>query len=138
MALASISSFAQEGSDVESRKEKIEAMKVSFITKKMNLTPEEARAFWPVYNQYENELELLRKNHRRDRQAAREDFSAVSDREIERMVDAVIAFRQGEVDILKKYHALFKQVLPVKKVAMLYKAEDDFKKELLRQVKSGQ
>jgi hypothetical protein len=36
---------------------------------------------------------------------------------------------------VKKYHNQFKQVLPIKKVAMLYRAEDDFKKELLEKIK---
>lgn len=120
--------------DLETKKEKIEAMKVSFITKRLSLTPEEARAFWPIYNQYETDLDNMRNNHRKERQASREDFATISDREIEKMVDSEITFRQNELDISKKYHALFKQILPIKKVAMLYQAEEDFKRELLKQL----
>ncbi|QQR95672.1 MAG: hypothetical protein IPJ93_02755 [Bacteroidota bacterium] len=59
----------------------------------------------------------------------------MSDKEVEKVVDDEIVFRQSELDIIKKYHAQFKQVLPIKKVARLYQAEEDFKKELLRQLK---
>jgi hypothetical protein len=34
----------------------IEALKVAFISKELNLTPEEAQKFWPVYNQYSKEI----------------------------------------------------------------------------------
>ena len=43
-------------------REKIESMKVTFLNNKMNLTPEEAQKFWPVYNQYKNEVKALRKD----------------------------------------------------------------------------
>ena len=41
--------------------QKVEALKISFITNKLNLTPEEAKLFWPIYNQYEDEKKALRK-----------------------------------------------------------------------------
>ena len=43
------------------RKENIEAMKIGFLTKKLDLTPEEAQKFWPVYNQYSDKMKELRK-----------------------------------------------------------------------------
>lgn len=129
--LISFASFAQYTPD---KKEAIETMKISFITKRLNLTPEEAKVFWPVYNQYESELETLRNNHRKEMEAAKEDFSNLTDKNIEKMVDSQIAFKQSEIDIMKKYHIKFKQVLPVKKVAMLYRAEEDFKRMLLKKI----
>ena len=35
---------------------KIQAMEMAFITKELNLSPDEAQKFWPVFNQYRNEL----------------------------------------------------------------------------------
>src|SRR5258708_33301992 len=34
----------------------LEAMKAAFITKRLNLSPEEAQLFWPIYNQYATEI----------------------------------------------------------------------------------
>ena len=31
---------------------RLEALKIAYITKKMDLSPEEAQKFWPIYNQY--------------------------------------------------------------------------------------
>jgi len=117
------------------KREKVESMKIGFLTKRLDLTPEEAQAFWPVYNQMSKEKETLRKNRRSENREAREDMSSMSDKEVEKLVDDEIAFRQAEVDLLKKYHGQFKQVLPIKKVALLYKSEDDFKRHLLHEIR---
>ena len=106
-------------------------MKVGFLTERLNLTAEEAKAFWPVYNKYEDDLEALRKSRRENLMNAKRNFDEMGDRDIEKAVDNEIAFRQNELDLLKKYHPQFKQVLPIKKVAKLYRAEEDFKRKLL-------
>jgi Skp family chaperone for outer membrane proteins len=48
----------------QDRSERIEALKVAFITKQLQLTPQEAEKFWPVYNVYENEMKNMIKDHR--------------------------------------------------------------------------
>ncbi len=131
---ASVQTFAQPGKHQEERKEKIESMKIGFITDRLDLTPEEAKTFWPVYNQYQKELDDLRKKRRDERRDAKQEFENLNDKEVEKVVDGEIAFRQGELDIQKKYHTQFKQVLPIKKVAQLYRSEEDFKRELLKKI----
>jgi hypothetical protein len=41
-------------------RDRIEPMKIAFITQKLNLTAEEAQKFWPVYNKFSDELQKLR------------------------------------------------------------------------------
>ena len=50
--LISTLSFGQETED-----EKIESLKTAFITEALSLTPEEAQAFWPIYNLFEDKKE---------------------------------------------------------------------------------
>jgi hypothetical protein len=127
--------FAQPGGKrFEERKEKIEALKVAFITKELNLTSEEAQKFWPVYNKFEEEMRSLRMNRRRERGDMKDAIEKMSEKELEEFIDSEIGFRQSELDILKKYHPQFKKVLPVSKVALLIRAEEDFKKELLKRI----
>jgi hypothetical protein len=115
--------------------EKIESLKIGFLTERLKLTPEEAKVFWPVYNQFQDELEKVRKQRREGLRNMPEEISGMSDKEIEKIVDNEIGYRQGELDVLKKYHPQFKQVLPIRKVARLYKAEEDFKRRLLELIK---
>ena len=115
----------------EEKRDNIEAMKIAFITKKLDLTPEEAQQFWPVYNQYKDKVDDLRKKRRQDNKEAKRNFEDMTDKEVEQIVDNEIVFRQKELDIQKEYHAKFKSVLPIKKVAKLYEAEEQFKRVLL-------
>lgn len=120
--------FAQDHKPV---REKVEAMKVGFMTERLNLTPEEAKVFWPVYNKYQDELESVRKSRRENLINAKMNFDEMTDKEVEKVIESEISSRQSELDLLKKYHPQFKQVLPIKKVAKLYRAEEDFKRKLL-------
>ncbi len=123
------------GGRAEEKREDIEAMKIAFLTRRLNLNPEEAKKFWPVYNQFSDELKTIRDNRSKAAKDVKDNLDNLSDREIEKMVDGEIAFRQQELDLMKKYNAQFKQALPMKKVALLYRAEEDFKRELLERIK---
>lgn len=117
------------------KRENIESMKIAFITRKLNLTPEEAKKFWPVYNQFSDELKAVRENRMKTNRDLKESEQQLTDKEVEKMVDGEIAFRQQELDLVKKYNAQFKQALPIRKVAQLYRAEEEFKKELLERIR---
>lgn len=118
----SFGSSAQEKEKKENRK----AKKIAFITQKLDLTPAEAEKFWPVYNEAETERIALRKEHK----AAKPDkkISEMTDTEVETLIDKGLEMQQKELDLRKKYHAKFKEILPIKKVAKLIHLEHEFKK----------
>jgi hypothetical protein len=111
--------------------EKLESMKIAFFTERLNLTPEEAKVFWPVYNAFQEDLEKLRKEHRESLMDAKDNMDKLTDKDFERLVDNELIFRQNELDVFKKYSSRFKQVLPIRKVAKLYRAEEDWKRKVL-------
>ena len=116
------------------KKEKMEAMHIAFLTNKLDLTPDEAQKFWPVYNEFQKKREDIHKKHREEVKGAKENFDSLSDKQVEKIVDNEMVFRQKNLDLEKEYHAKFKLVLPVKKVAKLYHAEDMFARHLLNQI----
>ena len=120
------------------QKEEIESMKIAFLTKRLELTPDEAKKFWPVYNQASDEIEKMREARMKQHREMREKKDELTDKDYEKIVDNEITFRQQELDILKKYSNQYKQLLPMKKVAALYKAEEDFKRELLHRMRDKQ
>jgi hypothetical protein len=67
----------------------IDALKTAFITKELELTPDEAQKFWPVYNEYIVEIKK-----------AKLEFK-----------DDIIAFEERKVIVLKKYRENFKRIL---------------------------
>jgi hypothetical protein len=42
----------------------LESLRVAFISRQLELTPEEAEKFWPVYNQYQGDLRKMASEHR--------------------------------------------------------------------------
>lgn len=116
------------------KKEKIESFKVAFITQKLNLTAKEAQLFWPVYNEYLDKIETLKNARKKELRTANINIDTYSDKDLELMLDNEFLSKEKEVELGKEYFNKFKSVIPVKKVILLYKAEDEFKRELLRQI----
>jgi len=118
------------------KKDKIDAYRVTFITKKVNFTAQESQAFWPLYNEMNDKLDAGRKTFRLQYNAKTNyDFS--TDKEAEAYLAAELNLKQKEFEIYKDYYEKFKKILPVKKVAAVRRAEEDFKKELIKIVKEN-
>lgn len=116
------------------RKEKVEAMKIAYLTSKLELSPTEAQQFWPVFNEFEDKIQAIRQSRRKDSREGQDNLDQLSDKEVESLIDSEVAFRQKELDVMKEYHSKFKAVLPIRKVAKLYRAQEDFKRELLKKI----
>lgn len=122
----SFSSMAQRGA---AKRERIQALKVAFITEEMQLTSEQAKDFWPIYNQLESALKALR------RQANKHpDFSTASDQEIETWLIKKLDLDAQQLALKKSYIERFKQVLTWKQIATLLYVDKRFKKELLERI----
>lgn len=135
VSCATFSAYAQP-EKFQEKKEHIEALKASFITQKLNLTKEEAQKFWPVYNEYQDAKDALHKEQREEFKNYKDRFDQLSEKELTEFVDKQIIYRQRELDIDKKYHAEFKGTLPIVKVALLYRAEQEFRREVLKEMQN--
>lgn len=122
------------GSKKEHRKEKIESLRVAYITKELALTPEEAQVFWPVYNEYQSKAEASRKEFKQ-KYNKNTDYNFATDKEAEDFINADLKHKSEEIELMKTYYDKLKKVISVKKVAKLRKAEESFRQELLQQVK---
>jgi len=112
--------FAQH-EDFQKKKQEIDAEKIAHITIKLNLTPEEAQVFWPVYNEYKNQMEGEMKAWRGEKGTI--DYEKISDKDASSLADKQIIHMQKMLEIKKNYYAKFKQVLPPKKLLKFYDAE---------------
>ena len=86
---------------------KLQAYKIAFLTKKLNLTPEEAQKFWPIYNKYEEELRAARLENRQKKSTE-------------------IATEEKILNIRKKYNGEFSKALSTEKINNLFKSEREF------------
>ncbi|UPT69070.1 MAG: hypothetical protein M0D57_10820 [Sphingobacteriales bacterium JAD_PAG50586_3] len=81
----------------------IRSKRIGFFTDKLNLTPDEATKFWPVYNAYAKAIDDLRAERRKDQKAAFKGLDDMDDNAIAKALDEEFVFRQRELDIEKKY-----------------------------------
>ena len=86
---------------------RIQAFKIAYLTKKLNLSPEEAQRFWPIYNKYESEIRSVRIENRGQR---------INEIETEERI----------LNIRKKYNGEFSKALSTDKVDKLFRSEREF------------
>ena len=109
--------------------EKVKIQRIAFITQRLSLTETEAQQFWPVFNEFTEKLQQIRKKQKPDK-----PFDELSDADVEKMIAGQFDQDTREIDLKKEYFQKLKKVISVKKIAKLYKAEKDFRGELVKQL----
>jgi hypothetical protein len=117
--------------------EKFSAYKVGFFTKKMNLNSQEAEKFWPVYNDYQKQKNLIQ----REKIMLIRDFnhneSILNDSQLTEMSDKLIRFISDESSLAVAFHKKIRELLPPAKVIKYYQAENQYKIQLLKELQEN-
>ncbi|MBI3883020.1 MAG: hypothetical protein HY305_02065 [Sphingobacteriales bacterium] len=117
LTIAVVSANAQgEFDQGNTREQKIEALKVAFISRELDLTPDEAQKFWPVYNQYAKEI----------RATVKEDNGDVLERD------------EKVLNIRKRYKDQFIKVVGEERMNKLFGAEARFRQLLIKRMQHRQ
>jgi len=117
--------------------EKIKSLKVAFITEQLNLAPEEAQAFWPVYNAHEEQMNTFRRLERREIRGPLRNMESLKDTEAEALVDKLIALEKEKQQEQEAFLGQMRKIIPAKKVLLLMKSEEDFKRKLIQQYRDN-
>lgn len=112
---------------------KIRAEKVAFLTTKLELTPEEAQTFWPVYNEFEEKRFKIHMQRRYMERNTMNELEGLSEKELQKIAKDFIDLFQQEADLMKEYNQKFFNALPTKKVVMFYDMENDFRSHMLKE-----
>jgi hypothetical protein len=120
--------FAQPGD----RREKIHAIKVGYITDKINLTPGQAEKFWPVYNRYEQEWRQMRQEFKKKYP---KDNNSMNEHDSKKFIEDNLEVREARLNLEKKYKNEFLKVISAQQLAALYQAEREFKQMLIQNLK---
>jgi len=113
--------------------EKMESMRVAFLTNKLDLTTDESTRFWPVYNEYARKRMELRKEQIMQKRDARN--KEMSDEESNKALEEQFSIQEKELTLKKNYYEKFKAILPPQKLAQLEPAEMEFNHEVIRKLK---
>jgi ribosome-binding ATPase YchF (GTP1/OBG family) len=128
--------FALNAVGQNTKKEEIRAQKAAYLTANMNISESQAKAFWPVYNAFEEEMIKLRKEKRSLYKGSKKamDFTELSDKELNDFFIQRFDFEEKELKIKREYHEKFLKVLSIQQVAALYQAEIDFRRKVIQKV----
>ena len=127
----------QQGNDDKKprRWNEIMSQKVAFVTQKLQLTPEEAEKFWPVYNAASEEVWKASKKTLRAIAAlvnSTKDDATQSEEEIKKLVANLDNCKINEIKTFNKLFTEISKVLPLKKAAKIYGIEEQFRQHLIK------
>ena len=133
MVVAAAPAFAQDkaADNMQIVLEKVRADKKLLVAENMQLTEAEGKAFWPVYDRYQDELFLIRVR------AAKviTDYAAVYDKmtndDARKLLDEYLTVESLGVMLRQAYLSEFRRVLPEVKVARYYQIENKIQAALL-------
>lgn len=128
--LVSLNLFAQEN------REQVKALKVAFITEKLDLSEKEAQDFWPIYNTYDDNYTKIKfEDIRSIRHDIKQSINTLNDAKakilLDKLVDAENKLHHERTQLISK----LRKVISSKKIILLKIAEDDFNRKLFEQYK---
>lgn len=116
----------------DSWKDRVMSEKIAFLTVELNITPEEAQTFWPVYNKVEKELDQARFEVMKSYKALADAIDANKpSKEISVLLDKYLQAKTTQDKLDSATANTYKTVLPVEKVAKLYVAEEKFRRQYI-------
>ncbi len=130
MVLFSTFLFAQQ------RKENLESLHTAYLSEKLNLNQDEAQKFWPVYNEYHDAMNALKKQKDDNKETITKagGIDNMSDADVQKLIASETDIQTRELELKKQYVAKFEQVISPKKTAKFFVAEEEFKLYLLKQL----
>jgi len=132
--LAALAGFAAPGmaqdkstNSLESIHEKFNADKKLIVAKYLELTESEAKKFWPVYEEYQKDLQKLNERLRSllESYATEYQSNSLTDDKAKKLLDEWIALDRDEASHRKTYAAKVLKVLPAKKAARYLQIENE-------------
>ena len=123
-----MSGVAQEkpADNMQILRDKIKADKKLLVATNMELTESEAKGFWPIYDQYQKDLQKINRRMANVLESYAADFrgKSLTDDKAKKLIEEAVAIEQAEANLKSTYAPKLSKVLPVKKVARYLQIEN--------------
>ena len=131
-------SFAQKKQITKTKLslEKIDAIKNIYLTDKLNLNSENESKFWIAYNDYQDNLRIVYRAKRLKYRKMNLDSSNLSETEYKQFIDDFLDYEKRKIDLRAKLIIDLKEFMTLKKTVSLFRIEDDFRKEMMKKLRS--
>jgi hypothetical protein len=116
--------------------EKVDAYKKIYLTDKLNLSSENESKFWIAYNDYQDNLRIVYRAKRLKYRKMNLDSSNLSETEYKQFIDDFLDYEKKKIDLRAKLIVDLKEFMTLKKTVSLFRIEDDFRKEMMKKLRS--
>lgn len=119
-------------------REELQSQKIAFFTQELELTPEEAQKFWPVYNAGNKKVHAARKQINMSLKELNNTIKAedkASDSQVKSLMNNYFKACEEEIEAQSEMFDELAKVLPVEKAAKTFTLEERFRVMLIRQLK---
>jgi hypothetical protein len=126
MAIAAVPAASQDkpADNMQIVLEKIRADKKLFVAENMELLEAEAKAFWPVYERYQDELFLLRARTAKLINDFADAYEKMTNDTAKKLLDEYMTIETLGLKLRQAYLPKFREVLPDVKVVRYYQIEN--------------
>jgi hypothetical protein len=120
-------------------REKIKADKKLLVAANMELTESEAKAFWPVYEQYQKDLTAINRRIVKLIESYAADYRAntMTDEKAKKLTADYVAIEKAEARLQESYVPKLIKVLPPKKVARYLQIENKIRAAIKYELAGG-
>jgi len=109
-----------------------------YFTKELELTDAESKAFWPLYEDFQNRKMKLVEDERNTWLYAHKNADNLTDKEILETLEKAYTLKDKQLQLEREYYQeKFLEALPAKKVLKLGKVEWDFRRYLIRKLREN-
>jgi hypothetical protein len=125
--------------NMEILRDKIKADKKLVVATNMELTESEAKAFWPIYEQYQRDLQKINQRMANVLDGYADDFrnKSLTDDKAKKLIDEALAIDQAEANLRSAYAPKLGKVLPMKKVVRYLQIENKIRAVVKYEIASG-
>lgn len=104
--------FAQDAdSYIEVLKSEIKTDKKAIIIETMGFTEKESAAFWPIYNEFEHELEKLSGKRIANIKDFAANYDSLTDKKADELIKTAFSFQKDRLSLNEKYYKKFAEAL---------------------------
>jgi predicted outer membrane protein len=120
-------------------RDKIRADKKLVVATNMELTESEAKDFWPIYEQYQKDLQKINQQMANVLDGYADDFrnKSLTDDKAKKLIDEALAIDQAEANLKSAYAPKLGKVLPIKKVVRYLQIENKIRAVVKYDIASG-
>jgi hypothetical protein len=136
IVLAAVPSSAQEkaADNMQIVLEKVRADKKLLVAENMQLSEAQAKAFWPVYDRFQDELFLIRARTLNMLGDYKDSYEKMTNDTAKKLLDEFMNIETLRVKLYQAYLPKFRKALPETKVARYYQIENKLQAALMYEI----